>query len=421
MYKQNIIGEKLRQLRTKKGISQAELAKAIFVKNTTVSNWEKGTRQIHINSLKLICVYFGVPLDYFNDKNELEKLEQKKLPLKPIIAASASVALAVSVGVVLLGDRTGLLNDACYGEINCYLINDPSIINELESRNISGGLMTNVELEKVYDLLNNYIEPLNYRVIDLIRETVAESEDLVANEQVAEVRSDIQWILQTNQLIIDNQHYLDLININENNLQLFIVNEIKYVIYKTSSSTFQYEIYGNNVIDIRIDFDLNAVFINDQRLFPNAETYVQGIYNQKLTVANRYLTHRNDHYLLITMINNNDHDFELKVLNPVLNTYHYLSLFNVVEQSKAQIQFGVTYFDDENKTWGYGYEYGMLVTLNGLINAMRNTTMIARIVSGQGNHFDINFNFAESEDYFSLLDEYEIFLDIILQDFENQL
>jgi transcriptional regulator with XRE-family HTH domain len=156
MKNQNTIGEKLRQLRTKEGISQAELAKAIFVKNTTVSNWENGTRQIHINSLKLICVYFGVTLDYFQDKSDLQKINQRTLPLKPIIAASASVALAVSVGVVVLSGPTGLINDACYGEENCYLIDDPSIVNELESRNLSGGLMTNVEMDLVLRTLNNF-------------------------------------------------------------------------------------------------------------------------------------------------------------------------------------------------------------------------------------------------------------------------
>ena len=64
MNNQNVIGEKLRQLRVKRKISQAKLAKSIFVKNTTISNWENGSRQIHINSLKLICVYFDVPLIY---------------------------------------------------------------------------------------------------------------------------------------------------------------------------------------------------------------------------------------------------------------------------------------------------------------------------------------------------------------------
>ncbi|MFZ9196896.1 MAG: helix-turn-helix domain-containing protein [Bacilli bacterium] len=421
MNQQNIIGEKLRQLRTKKGISQAELAKAIFVNNTTISNWEKGTRQIHINSLKLICVYFEVPLDYFNDKDSLDKIEQKKLPLKPIIAASASVALAVSVGVVLLGGRSGLINDACYGETNCYLINDPSIITELESRNIAGGLMTNIELNKVYELLNEYITPLNYGVVDLVREVVAESENAALNEQYAETRNNIQKILQSTQLIIDNQHYLNLININTENLQLFIVNETKYVIYKTSSSTFQYEIYGKVVIDIRIDLDLDAIFINDQRLFRDAEAYVNEIYENQLVVGRRYLMQDENNHIYITMINDSVHDFEMKVLNPVEETYHYLALFNNPEANLSNILFGVTYYQDESRTWGYGYDYASRVTLEGLIEAMRNTSLITRIGSGQGNNFDVNFNFSESEAYFALLDEYESFLNQVVATFGNTL
>jgi transcriptional regulator with XRE-family HTH domain len=262
MNQQNIIGEKLRQLRTKRGISQAELAKAIFVKNTTVSNWEKGTRQIHINSLKLICVYFEVPLDYFNDKNELEKLEQKKLPLKPIIAASASVALAVSVGVVLLGGPTGLINDACYGESNCYLINDPSIINELESRNISGGLMTNVEMTLVFEHLEQFLlnenSDVNLGLVGLLNDLGYPDNNLYFVQRM---------LYHEDPSGIPN----DLFNLREINVGLdqYVIHQgDKYILYKIGPDRFKYEVYRDNAYTLTIDLSMNAFYWQDVKFTP---------------------------------------------------------------------------------------------------------------------------------------------------------
>ncbi len=262
MNKENIIGEKLRQLRTKKGISQAELAKAIFVNNTTISNWEKGTRQIHINSLKLICVYFEVPLDYFNDKDNLDKIQQKKLPLKPIIAASASVALAVSVGVVLLGGPTGLINDACYGEENCYLINDPSIINELESRNISGGLMTNIEMELVFDHLEQFLlnenGEVNLGLVGLLNDLGYPDNNLYYVQRM---------LYHDDPSGIPNDVF-NLRQINEGLDQYVLHQGDKYILYKIGPDRFKYEIYRNHAYTLTIDLSMNAFYWQDVKFTP---------------------------------------------------------------------------------------------------------------------------------------------------------
>ena len=48
----NQIRERLKKIRLERLINQATLAKALFVKNTTISNWENGTRQIHLEALQ---------------------------------------------------------------------------------------------------------------------------------------------------------------------------------------------------------------------------------------------------------------------------------------------------------------------------------------------------------------------------------
>ena len=46
-----LFAETLRNLRTKKGISQTQLARAMFVNNSTISKWENG---IHLPDAALI-------------------------------------------------------------------------------------------------------------------------------------------------------------------------------------------------------------------------------------------------------------------------------------------------------------------------------------------------------------------------------
>jgi transcriptional regulator with XRE-family HTH domain len=61
------VGEKLRQLRTQKGLSQSELAQHLYFSNRTISNWEKGLRDISVENLKRIADFFNVPIAYFTD------------------------------------------------------------------------------------------------------------------------------------------------------------------------------------------------------------------------------------------------------------------------------------------------------------------------------------------------------------------
>lgn len=55
--------EKLQQLRKSKGLTQEELAEAIFVSRTAVSKWESGRGYPNIDSLKELSRYFSVTID----------------------------------------------------------------------------------------------------------------------------------------------------------------------------------------------------------------------------------------------------------------------------------------------------------------------------------------------------------------------
>ena len=55
--------EKLQELRKERGLTQEELAEALFVSRTAVSKWESGRGYPSIDSLKEISKYFSVSID----------------------------------------------------------------------------------------------------------------------------------------------------------------------------------------------------------------------------------------------------------------------------------------------------------------------------------------------------------------------
>ncbi len=63
--------EKLQELRKRKGLTQEELAQALFVSRTAVSKWESGRGFPSIDSLKAISVFFSVSVDNLLSGEEL--------------------------------------------------------------------------------------------------------------------------------------------------------------------------------------------------------------------------------------------------------------------------------------------------------------------------------------------------------------
>ena len=55
--------QKLQQLRKQKGITQEQLADAIFVSRTAVAKWEQGKGYPNIDSLKDLAKIFAVTID----------------------------------------------------------------------------------------------------------------------------------------------------------------------------------------------------------------------------------------------------------------------------------------------------------------------------------------------------------------------
>ena len=71
-----LIGNKLKELRLSKGLTQEAFARKFFVKENTISNYEKGIRTPSVEFLSQVCKEFGLTLDYFEDKENIESNPQ---------------------------------------------------------------------------------------------------------------------------------------------------------------------------------------------------------------------------------------------------------------------------------------------------------------------------------------------------------
>ena len=64
-------GEKLKKLRTGKGITQEELASKIYVTRTAVSKWESERGYPNIDSLKALAKFFSITVDELLSSDEI--------------------------------------------------------------------------------------------------------------------------------------------------------------------------------------------------------------------------------------------------------------------------------------------------------------------------------------------------------------
>ena len=70
--------EKLQELRKNNGLTQEELAEALYVSRTAISKWESGRGYPNIDSLKEISRYFSVSIDDLLSSEKLLSIAEKE-------------------------------------------------------------------------------------------------------------------------------------------------------------------------------------------------------------------------------------------------------------------------------------------------------------------------------------------------------
>ena len=96
--------KKLQELRKQKGITQEELAKALFVSRTAISKWESGKGYPNLDSLKAIAQFFSVTIDELLSSNELLTLaEEKTKHFKDLIFGLLDLSVIMFLFLPLFG------------------------------------------------------------------------------------------------------------------------------------------------------------------------------------------------------------------------------------------------------------------------------------------------------------------------------
>lgn len=76
------LGQKIREARKKSNLKQSDIANALNIKNTTVSNWEKDISKPDIDTIEYLCHVFNVSASYFIDdlaSNEILSISEKEV------------------------------------------------------------------------------------------------------------------------------------------------------------------------------------------------------------------------------------------------------------------------------------------------------------------------------------------------------
>ena len=96
--------EKLKELRSEKGISQAKLADDIHISRSAVAKWENGLGLPSDESVKMLADYFGLTVDELipNKKSE-EILVSKNKTIDQQKKVILSFALGCGIGLLVLG------------------------------------------------------------------------------------------------------------------------------------------------------------------------------------------------------------------------------------------------------------------------------------------------------------------------------
>ena len=102
--------EKLQELRKQKGLTQEELAEALYVSRAAVSKWESGRGYPNIDSLKEISRFFSITIDDLLSGSQIltiaeEDQKQKNSLLLDLVFGLLDLSVSMFLFLPLFGQR----------------------------------------------------------------------------------------------------------------------------------------------------------------------------------------------------------------------------------------------------------------------------------------------------------------------------
>ena len=103
--------KKLQELRKKRGLTQEELAKLLYVSRTAVSKWESGRGYPGIDSIKDIAKFFSVSIDDLLSTNEVldiakEDREKRERQLRDLVFGLIDISVALLLFLPFFAQRS---------------------------------------------------------------------------------------------------------------------------------------------------------------------------------------------------------------------------------------------------------------------------------------------------------------------------
>lgn len=102
-------GNVLRDLRTRKGITQKQLAETLGISESAVGMYERGHREPDFETLEAIADYFNVDMDYLTGRSTIERKTPVTPPEEPIKLDDFTFAMHHHSGALTEKDKEILL------------------------------------------------------------------------------------------------------------------------------------------------------------------------------------------------------------------------------------------------------------------------------------------------------------------------
>ena len=110
--------EKLQELRKQRGLTQEELASALYVSRTAISKWESGRGYPNLDSLKTLAQFYSVTVDELLSGDELLSLarednRQTRLRLCDLVFGLLDCSISLLFFLPLFGQQTQNMLQEC--------------------------------------------------------------------------------------------------------------------------------------------------------------------------------------------------------------------------------------------------------------------------------------------------------------------
>ncbi|QMS85133.1 hypothetical protein [Candidatus Xianfuyuplasma coldseepsis] len=203
--------------------------------------------------------------------------------------------------------------DQCKGDPECYVIIDEAIEEELALRGITGGTMTSIEMQEIMDFLGSYIQGNSVMSNELVP---------YALERIPNIHLIVNLeVFQSNEYhaLSEYAKYLDLATLNQDFKQYFIVDDERFIIYKTGVDQYLYEINTDQKLTFTIDLGLQKLYLNNMQL-PQVSNLEETLLNDETQFPPNVIIDMYDDFFVIVVSSNRQFDFEENELD---DTFSY--------------------------------------------------------------------------------------------------